>query len=113
VANRQPEVLLDPGLVDGHALGCVYAACVGVCWPDVPGKPNFREYRHDAVSFGEAFIGWALLKHAPGKRVSVVTDLADIGRELFGVLEGSLLGLFREAAETAGFTEEKEATGSS
>lgn len=102
--GREREIVLDPSCVDSHALGAVYAGCLGLCWPKVAGLPTLRQHRHDPVDFGDAFVDF-LVEANPGKGSSVLQEIGAVGKAIFDLFRESSNALLAEAKEEAGFTE--------
>lgn len=102
--GREPRNVLDPSCVDSHALGAVYAACLGLVWPKAAGIPTLRQHRHDPVDFGDAFVEW-LIGQRIGKGADVLQEIGKVGKALFDIYRASSNALLSEAQEEAGFTE--------
>lgn len=89
----------EPG--DGYAIACVYAAVVGVCWPNPLPVPTLKSLRHDAVAYGEA-----VMEHFLSSDRTVAEALTKEGRRLLHDMIQAGAGALKEAiAQERDFTE--------
>lgn len=113
--DRPSRTVIDTYDMDQYGLGCLYAACIGLCWPEVEGKPDWRKFRHNLITYGDAVADWLFMQH-PGQAGRVTADIPATGRALAGLMDEAYGSLFVEAADASGFTgrtrESGPATGS-
>lgn len=61
--DEEGNIKTDP---DPDAAGCVYAACLGLCWaadePATPALEPLRRFGHDLVRYGEAVMAELLAR---------------------------------------------------
>ncbi len=85
---------------DMVALGSVYHAAVGLCWPEKLDCPTIQECRHDVVVYGQGVHDALFRAHAASKRIKgFAQSMNDAGRELCADMKASYTTLLIQEIE--------------